>query len=186
MAVKRGMGSEIGRVASDARRGEDLMTKAAQKITLSPSRDAPFDKLMLSLSNVRRINAGVSVEELPEDIAPRRLLQSLSVRPVSDAEGTEIGKFGIPAGGRRFQALALRDKGQSYAEIASAFFVTPQILKQRLKLASVTPALHREPRSRASGSDLGCDQFIPEQGAIPDPAHADRDLGPDVRPARGL
>lgn len=42
-------------MASGARRGEDLMAKAAQKITLSPSRDIPFDKLVLSQSNVRRI-----------------------------------------------------------------------------------------------------------------------------------
>lgn len=35
-------GSEIGRVASDARRGEDLMTKAVQKITLSPLAGSPF------------------------------------------------------------------------------------------------------------------------------------------------
>ena len=60
-------GSEIGRVASDARCGENLMTKAVQKITLSPSRDIPFDKLVLSQSNVRRIKAGVSVDELAED-----------------------------------------------------------------------------------------------------------------------
>ena len=44
------------------------MAKAAQKITLSPSRDIPFDKLVLSQSNVRRIKAGVSVEELAEMI----------------------------------------------------------------------------------------------------------------------
>jgi len=37
--------------------------------------------------------------------------------------------------------VALRDKGQSDAEIATAFFVTPQIVKQRLKIASVVPAL---------------------------------------------
>ena len=71
-------GSEIGRMASGARRGEDLMTKAVQKITLSSSRDIPFDKLVLSQSNVRRIKAGVSVEELAEDIARRGLLQSLT------------------------------------------------------------------------------------------------------------
>jgi ParB family chromosome partitioning protein len=94
----------------------------------------------------------------------------------------ETGKFEIPAGGRRFQALsslvkqkrlepttsipcivrnagsailakddslaentsgcrALHDKGQSDAEIAAGFFVTPQIVKQRLKLASVATAL---------------------------------------------
>lgn len=38
-----------------ARRGEAKMTKAVQKITLSPSRDIPFNKLVLSQSNVRRI-----------------------------------------------------------------------------------------------------------------------------------
>jgi len=64
-------GSEIGRVASGARRGEDLMAKAAQNIVLSPSRDIPFNKLALSQANVRRIKAGVSVEELAEDIARR-------------------------------------------------------------------------------------------------------------------
>ena len=186
-------GSEIGRVASDARRGDDPMTKAVQKITLSPSRDIPFDKLVLSQSNVRRIKAGISVDELAEDIARRGLLQSLNVRPVLDADGLETGMFEIPAGGRRFQALsllvkqkrlaktapipcivrdaaseilaeddslaenmqrvalhpldqfrafvALREKGQSEEAIAAAFFVAPQIVKQRLKLASVAPAL---------------------------------------------
>ena len=180
-------------MASGARRGEDLMTKAVQKITLSPSRDIPFDKLVLSQSNVRRIKAGVSVEELAEDIARRGLLQGLNVRPVLDAEGVESGMFEIPAGGRRFQALsllvkqkrlakaapipcivrdhaseilaeddslaenmqrvalhpldqfrafhALREKGQGEEAIAAAFFVTPQIVKQRLKLTSVAPAL---------------------------------------------
>jgi len=169
------------------------MTKAVQKLTLPPSQDIPFDKLMLSQSNVRRVKAGVSVEELAEDIARRGLLQSLSVRPVFADDGTETSKFETPAGGSRFQTLsllvkqkrlakttpipcivraagsaimdeddslaesmqrvalhpldqfrafvALRDKGQSDAEIAAAFFVTPQIVKQRLKLAAVAPAL---------------------------------------------
>jgi len=92
VVVKGLTGSEIGRVASGARRGEDLMTKAVQKITLSPSRDIPFDKLVLSQSNVRRIKAGVSVKELAEDSARRGLLQSLSVRPVLADDGTETGK----------------------------------------------------------------------------------------------
>jgi len=169
------------------------MAKVAQNITLSPSRDIPFDKLVLSQSNVRRIKAGISVEELAEDIARRGLLQSLNVRPMLDAEGIETGLFEIPAGGRRFQALSLlvkqkrlaktapvpcvvrdaasailaeddslaenmqrvalhpldqfsafqvlREKGQGEEAIAAAFFVTPQIVKQRLKLASVAPAL---------------------------------------------
>ena len=169
------------------------MAKSAQKVTLSPSRDIPFDKLVLSQSNVRRIKAGISIEELAEDIARRGLLQSLSVRPVLADDGSETGKFEIPAGGRRFQALsllvkqkrlakttpipcivrdansailaeddslaenmqraalhpldqfrafvALREKGQGDEEIAAAFFVTPQVVKQRLKLAAVAPAL---------------------------------------------
>jgi ParB family chromosome partitioning protein len=55
------------------------MAQAIQKITLSSSRDIPFNKLMLSQSNVRRIKAGVSIEELAEDIARRTLLQSRTV-----------------------------------------------------------------------------------------------------------
>jgi hypothetical protein len=43
------------------------MNAPVQKITLSSSRDIPFNKLLLSQSNVRRIKAGVSIEELAED-----------------------------------------------------------------------------------------------------------------------
>ena len=82
------------------------MTKQ-QKITLSASRDIPFNKLMLSQSNVRHVKAGVSIEELAEDIARRTLLASLTVRPVLDEDGAETGMFTIPAGGRRFRALEL-------------------------------------------------------------------------------
>ncbi|WP_175546791.1 ParB/RepB/Spo0J family partition protein, partial [Natronohydrobacter thiooxidans] len=169
------------------------MAKSASKITLSVSKDIPFDKLMLSQSNVRRIKAGVSVEELAEDIARRGLLQGLSVRAVLNDDGSETGLYEIPAGGRRFQALALlvkqkrlaktapipcilreagsdilaeddslaenmqrvalhpldqfrafvalREKGQGDEAIAAAFFVTPQVVKQRLKLAAVAPTL---------------------------------------------
>ena len=67
------------------------MAVAAQKITLSSSRDIPFNKLLLSQSNVRRIKAGISVEELAEDIARRgTLLQSLNVRPVLDDAGAVV------------------------------------------------------------------------------------------------
>ena len=51
------------------------MAKVAQNVILSPSRDIPFDKLVLSQFNVLRSKAGVSVEELAEDIARRGLLQ---------------------------------------------------------------------------------------------------------------
>jgi ParB family transcriptional regulator, chromosome partitioning protein len=166
------------------------MATTVQKITLSPSRDIPFNKLLLSQSNVRRVKAGVSVGELADDIARRGLLQGLSVRAVVDQDGVETGMFEIPAGGRRYRALellvkqkrlaktapvpcivresgiaeedslaenvqraplhpldqfraflALREKGQSEEEIAAAFFVSVNVVKQRLKLASVSPAL---------------------------------------------
>jgi ParB family chromosome partitioning protein len=169
------------------------MASAVSKITLSSSRDIPFNKLVLSQSNVRRVKAGVSIEELAEDIARRTLLQSLSVRPVLDADGQETGMFEVPAGGRRYRALALlvkqkrlaknalvpcvvrdpnadisaeedslaenaqraelhpldqfrafkalSDQGLAEEDIAARFFVTPAVVKQRLRLASVSPKL---------------------------------------------
>jgi ParB family chromosome partitioning protein len=166
------------------------MAKSVQKISLSASRDIPFDKLVLSQSNVRHVKAGVSIDELAADIARRTLLQSLTVRPLLDADGAETGMYEIPAGGRRFRALellvkqkrlakntpipcivrtegiaeedslaenvqraplhpldqfraflALREKGQSEEEIAAVFFVAVAVVKQRLRLASVSPAL---------------------------------------------
>src|SRR6202795_3147035 len=92
------------------------MAKAVQKITLSSSRDIPFNKLVLSQANVRRLKAGVSIEELAEDIARRTLLQSLSVRAVADAEGQETAMFEGPAGGRRFRALELLVKQKRMAK----------------------------------------------------------------------
>src|SRR5690349_83844 len=92
------------------------MAKAVQKIKLSPSRDIPFNKLVLSQSNVRRINAGISIEDLADDIARRSLLQSLNVRPVLDADGQETGMFEVPAGGRRYRALELLIKQKRMAK----------------------------------------------------------------------
>ncbi len=170
------------------------MASAVQKIiSLGMSRDIPFNKLILSQANVRRVRAGVSVEELAEDIARRGLLQNLNVRPVVDAAGQETGMYEVPAGGRRFRALeilvkakrltktapvscnvreagspisaeedslaenvqrealhpldqfrafkALIDRGLGEEEIAARFFVSPTVVKQRLRLASVAPAL---------------------------------------------
>ncbi|ATG37759.1 ParB/RepB/Spo0J family partition protein (plasmid) [Phaeobacter piscinae] len=37
--------------------------------------------------------------------------------------------------------VALREKGQGDEEIAATFFVTPQVVKQRMKLTAVAPAL---------------------------------------------
>lgn len=166
------------------------MPKSVAKIALSSSRDIPFNRLVLSQANVRRIKAGVSIEELAESIARRTLLQSLTVRPILDDEGAETGMFEVPAGGRRFRALellvkqkrlartapipcvvrtdglaeedslaeniqraplhpldqfraflTLREKGKSEEEIAAAFFVSVAVVRQRLRLASVSPKL---------------------------------------------
>lgn len=80
------------------------------KIVLNGVCDVPLNKLILSQANVRRIKAGVSIENLAEDIARRGLLQSLAVRPVLDGEGQETGLYDVPAGGRRFEALKLLAK----------------------------------------------------------------------------
>jgi ParB family chromosome partitioning protein len=166
------------------------MATAQPKIILSRSQDIPFNKLVLSQANVRRVKAGISVEDLAGDIARRTLLQGLSVRPVLDADGAETGTFEVPAGGRRFRALellvkqkrmtktqpvpcvvrtdglaeedslaenvqrvalhpldqfrafqTLRESGLREEEIAARFFVNPSVVKQRLKLASVSPRL---------------------------------------------
>ncbi len=169
------------------------MASAIQKIALNASRDIPFNKLVLSQSNVRRVKAGLSIEELARDIERRGLLQSLNVRPVLNGEGAETGVYEVPAGGRRFRALellvkqkklaktapvpcvvreagsailaeddslaenvqrvalhpldqfrAFRDmleKGMSEEEIAAAFFVVPTVVKQRLRLMTVSDKL---------------------------------------------
>ena len=166
------------------------MSDVADKISLSPSRDIPFNKLVLSQSNIRQVKAGLSIEQLAESIAQKTLLQSLSVRAIVDANGAETGMYEVPAGGRRFRALqllvkqkrmaktqpvpcivreggfaeddsltenieradlhpldqyrafqALRDKGLEEEDIAARQFVSVNVVKQRLKLAAVSPKL---------------------------------------------
>jgi ParB family chromosome partitioning protein len=169
------------------------MAKQAQKITLSPSRDIPFDRLRLSAANVRRVKPDEGIANLADDIARRGLLHNLNVRPILDPEGQETGDYEVPAGGRRYRALellvksrrlakdapipcrvraandailaeddslaenaqrvnlhpldqfrgmqALVDKEQAIEDIAAHFFVTPAVVRQRLKLASVSPTL---------------------------------------------
>lgn len=82
-------------------------TQATRKTTLSALRDIPFDKLLLSQSNVRHVKAGLSMEQLAEDIARRALLTSLTVRQMLDEHRTETGVFEIPPGGLRYRPLEL-------------------------------------------------------------------------------
>ncbi|RUV66953.1 ParB/RepB/Spo0J family partition protein, partial [Mesorhizobium sp. M5C.F.Ca.IN.020.14.1.1] len=92
------------------------MATAKQKITLNTSRDIPFNKLVLSQANVRRIKRGETIEDLAASIGRRGLLQSLNVRPVLDGEGNETGMFEVPAGGRRYRALELLVKQKRMAK----------------------------------------------------------------------
>ena len=92
------------------------MATAAKKITLSRSRDIPFNQLVRSESNVRRIKSPAFVAEMAEDIAYRGLLQSLNVRPVLDADGNETDRFEVPAGETRYEALALLVKQKRMAK----------------------------------------------------------------------
>lgn len=184
------------------------MAKAAPKIVLSPSRDIPFDKLILSQSNLRRVKNGVTIENLADSIARRSLLHGLNVRPQIDEDGNETGMFEVPAGGRRYSALAilvkrkrmagdalvpcvvkaandpvlaeedslaensereplhpldefrgmkvLHDKGEREQAIAAHFRVTPAVVSQRLKLASVSPKLHEV----YAAGDMTLDQLM--------------------------
>jgi ParB family chromosome partitioning protein len=91
---------------------------AKSKLTLTPPTSIPLDKLVLSEGNVRRVNAAISIEALAESIARRGLLQSLSVRPVLDSEGTETGSYEVQAGGRRLRALKLLAKQKRLAKNA--------------------------------------------------------------------
>jgi len=166
------------------------MTKPLPKLVLSASRDIPFNQLVLSQKNVRRVKAGLSIEDLADDIYRRTLLQSLNVRAELDDNGQPTGKFEVPAGGRRFRALellvrrkrmakdqpvpcvvreagiaeedslaenvmrvalhpldqfrafsALIEAGLSEEDIAARFFVSVSTVRQRLRLASVSPSL---------------------------------------------
>ncbi|MBB4402985.1 MULTISPECIES: ParB/RepB/Spo0J family partition protein [Rhizobium/Agrobacterium group] len=167
------------------------MAQGIQKITLNAGRDIPFNKLVLSQQNVRKTKAGVSIEELAEDIAHRGLLTSLNVRAEVDGDGNETGIYRIPAGGRRYRALellvsqkklsktvaipcivskgdtlevedslaenvkrvdlhpldefraimTLREQGLDEEDIAARFHMSVATVKQRLRLAAVSPRL---------------------------------------------
>ena len=95
---------------------ETPMTKSLPKLVLSSSRDIPFFQLVLSQKNVRRVKAGLSIEDLAADIYHRTLLQSLNVRAKVDDNGQETGLFEVPAGGRRFRALELLVKSKRMAK----------------------------------------------------------------------
>ena len=124
------------------------MAKAEPKITLSSSRDIPFDKLVLSQANVRRVRAGISIEELAEDIARRSLLQGLTVRPQLDDNGNETGMYEVPAGGRRYRALQLLVKQKRMAKTA----LVPCVIRDAAYMPPRQPgfSIEMKPQSRAA------------------------------------
>ena len=72
---------------------------AAPKLTLSASRDIPFNKLVLSQSNVRTIKTGVSIEELAEDIARRSFCRASTSARFSMAKARRQGCSRSPPAG---------------------------------------------------------------------------------------
>jgi hypothetical protein len=70
---------------------------------------------VLSQSNVRCARAGVSIEDLSEDIARRGLLQGLNVRPGLDAEGVETCMFEVPPAGAAISRSNASSSRSAYA-----------------------------------------------------------------------
>jgi len=140
------------------------MTKAVQKITLSPSRDIPFNKLVLSQSNVRRVKSGVSIEQLAESIAQRTLLQSLSVRAVVDTVGNETGMFEVPAGGRRYRALELlvKQKRMSKTQAVPCVVPDPPPAHREHSTRVRSPCAVRRHRCLRAGRRSGLARFVRE------------------------
>lgn len=63
------------------------MARATKKITLNAGRDIPFNKFVLSQQNVRKTKAGISIEELAEDI---RLISSVRMAAGASAAGRAL------------------------------------------------------------------------------------------------
>jgi len=137
------------------------MAIAIQKITLSSSRDVPFNKLVLSQSNVRRVKAGQSVDELAAGRRFRAL--ELLVRQKKLNKAAPIPCVVCEAGSPilaeddslaenvqrislhpldQFRAFrTLLEKGLSEEEIAAAFFVPVTVVRQRLRLMTISDKL---------------------------------------------
>ena len=119
------------------------MATAVQKITLVVlARHSLQQARAQSQSNVRRVKAGVSIEELAEDIARRGLLQGLTFGRSLDADGKETGMFEIPAGGRRYRALELLVKQKRLAKTAP--------VPVRRARAAASPRRIRSPRTSSA------------------------------------
>ncbi len=125
------------------------MATAVQKITLSSSRDIPFNKLILISANVRRVKAGVSIEELAEHIARRTLLQSLNVRSILDADSAETGilvadRCASPFASPRPRRLASRNVSLHRFDIAEPQAGNPPVIQKLLDVRFDAALVHRQ------------------------------------------
>lgn len=134
------------------------MTEAVPKITLLLSRNIPFNKLVLSQS-VRRLKAGVLIEQFAKSITHRTLMQSLNVWPIVDAEGNETGMFEVPADGLRYRALGLLTKQKRMAKAQAVPFIVreggigeDEIISWKLRMLVPTDASGIETLSKVLDS----------------------------------
>lgn len=170
----------------------------------------PLSKLQRSSDNIRKTEATSDIEELAASIEAHGLIQNLTVRPASSANGgsakaTSNDHYRVIAGGRRLAALKLLAKrkrllkdhpvlcrvlsdedaaevslaenivraplhpadqyeafsklhadGLGVEDIAARFGITPTVVKQRLKLAAVSPKLMEVYRA----GDMTLDQLV--------------------------
>ena len=120
------------------------MAKAIQKIAMNAAENIPYDKLVLSQKNVRRVKDGVSIEQLAEDIGRRKLVQSLNIRPLLEESGEETGTFEVPAGGRRYLALGMLIKQKRLAKNEPIPCIVNRSIATSAEEDSLAENVHRE------------------------------------------
>ena len=139
-------GLEVGGRAPGRPSGYPECDQATENHSLTPRATFPFNKLMLSSSNVPTSRQACRSRSWPRTIARRTLLSSITVRPVLDDSGAETGMYTIPAGGRRFRALEL-------------------LVKQKAHEQDCAGALHRAHRWARRGGQPGRER--PARAAAP-------------------
>ncbi len=161
--------------------------------TTKPTQDVdfcaiPWNRLVLSEKNVRKVGADKVDPDFMADIRQRGVLQNLVVHPKHDTDGAETGYFEVIAGGRRYTTVgalialgdlpethplpcqirrtgiaeddslaenvqraplhpldqyrafaSLIESGLSEDEVAARHFVSVTVVRQRLKMATVSP-----------------------------------------------
>ena len=133
------------------------MVSAVQKIKLGPSRDIPFNKLVLSQSNVRRVKAGVA----PSGAGCRRSPDAAFVTLIDGktildlAEGLQVRRVRV-MGVNRMELTGLTD---TMRDRLRAYDLLGEIISQKLRFfvpvdgadpVILTMALERCPIARVA------------------------------------